>query len=520
MSDLFGSDASDSEGSARQGSSLSALRSAPSKAARGGGSQTRASATPEPRAHDATDDLFGGDSDDENGASTPPHTTAASGDALDNLFDGDSSASDSGRPAKRKQRSAMDIDDADHSGDDGDGDGEHAAKRSAAVIDVAVPVLAKPRSADGKYVVARTPNLLQLDPRPFAAAAYEDLIPREHSALAHGVKDAVSADMATAVEGIIANTIRWRPTAAASADGRMGRESNARLVRWSDGSTTIVVGGPTPESYSIAAESLVAPGGQHCYAAVHHASALMMQSHARLTDQWLCRQSVQSASGRLAVSKLLARVRARAAGPAAVSLDAGARGTRFRNIDTDPELLARRAVEEEERRERLRRKEEKTRERREARELQQAGRAPRADASDDETGYLSVDDDSVADRPASSSYARSRGVREPGRFAAAAAQMPARGVRGAYVDEEDDGFVVDDDEELEVGPRDEFDDEEEEEEMAARRLNGAKRGVYSDDDEEEGDAGRDGRREGAGRSGKPRRVMVSDDEDDDEDDDL
>ncbi|KAJ2781817.1 Paf1 complex component [Coemansia interrupta] len=479
MGDHFGSDDSDLEGS-----SMNELRSRPSKAARVDGSPMRDSATPEPRDGGANMDLFGSDNENDG---TPRPTTTADDTALDNLFDSDS---ESRHSTKRSM----------HGDSDSDSDPHPPAKRKTLVMDAYVPVLSVPRTSDGKYILARMPNLLQLAPQPFTPEAYEDLIPREHSAMEHGVKDAVTADMAAAVEGIIANTVRWRQTA----DGK--RESNARLVRWSDGSTTIVIGGASPESYSITDEPLAATpaGEQHSYVAAHYPHEYLMQAHARLTDQWTFRPSVQSASGRLAVSKLLPRVRARAAGDQAhrqAAAEAVARGTRLREIDTDPELVARRAVEEDERRERLRRKEEKARERREARELQYA----RADASDEEMGYASPDDS--LGRPVQPSYAR---VRSAGRETARFAPPAGRGGRGAYMDDEDDGFVVDDDEELEVGPRDEFDDEEEEE-MAAQRLNGAKRGVYSDDEDED-----HGRRQSAGRGAKPRRVMVSDDEDEDD----
>ncbi|KAJ1861082.1 Paf1 complex component [Coemansia sp. RSA 2703] len=502
MSDLFGSDVSDSEGP-----SLGTLRSGPSKSARKDNGQARSSATPEPTEQGGNEDLFGSDS--EGAASPARHTKAehsTNDGALDNLFD---SGSDSDADARTSVKHEEHSDGEDSGEMDIDDDEEGTPTMQVKTMRAYVPVLALPRSSDGKYVLARAPNLMQLDPTPFTPDAYEDLIPREHSAMEHGVKDAVSGDIAMAVEGIIANTIRWRRVT--DSDGQTRRESNARLVRWSDGSTTVVIGGTTPESYSIMAESLMATpaGEQHNYAAALHPTEFLMQTHARLTDQWVFKQSVQSATGRLAVSKLLERVRSRTAGYKPLESDAaqgtGSRVTRFRNIDTDPELLARRAVKEEEERERQRRKEEKIRERREARELQH-GRDARAGAygvSDDEMEYAS---DDIAARPVPS-HARSRTAREPSRFGAPAV---SRGMRGSYVDDEDDGFVVDDDEELEVGPRDEFDDEEEEEEMAARQLNGAKRAVYSDDEDDEG-----ARRASAARGGKPRRVMVSDDEDDD-----
>ncbi|KAJ2707650.1 Paf1 complex component [Coemansia sp. IMI 203386] len=559
MSDLFGSDVSDSEAPARELSQPGTPQ--PTAAATKSGTrneqQRNGSATPEPtRYSDNEDDLFGSDNEqDKVPAYSKTRGAASGGDALDDLFDSDEEE-DVGRRrrriARRKGRSD-DEDDADsvqsdrggvddermdQDEDDDDDDRDSVSKVQVRVMSARVPVLSVPRSHNGKYILARTPNLLQLDPTPFSTDSYEDIIEQEHMVTRkHGIKSAVTTELASAVEGIIANTIRWRNVA--GEDGKLKRESNARLVRWSDGSTTVVVGGNNPESYSITEESLTTTpkGEQHYYAAAHHPRELLMQNHARLTDQWLFRPSMQSASGRLAVSLLLGRVRAKALGESARGADAkggrmGAKSsrTRFVMVDKDPELIAKRAEEEEEKKERQRRKEERLRERREAKELQygrdagpRSGRHGGGDYYSDEerdysyasgadAGAAMGDDDELDVVGAAPSYGRSRPIkREHGRFGPAASAP--RKVRDSYIEEEDDDFIVDDDEELEVGSRDDFDDEEDE--LAAQRLNSAKRAKYSDD---EGDSGQ--RRDGGGAGGrgsKPRRVMVSDDEDEDED---
>ncbi|KAJ1811886.1 Paf1 complex component [Coemansia sp. RSA 2598] len=523
--------------------------------------QRNSSATPEPAKYsDNQDDLFGSDNEQgEELAVRNAQGATPGGDALDNLFKSDDEE-DIGyqrrRLARRRDRSDEDGDNTDDAAqsdrestegdrmdqDEDEDDGDGISKVQVRVMSARVPVLPIPRSHDGKYILARTPNLLQLDPTPFAADSYEDIIEQEHMvARKHGIKSAVTAELASAVEGIIANTVRWRNVA--GPEGEVKRESNARLVRWSDGSTTIVVGGKTPESYSITEESLTstAKGEQHYYAAVHHPQELLMQNHARLTDQWLFRPSLQSASGRLAVSLLLGRVRAKAMGEGARGVNAkgsraGAKSsrTRFMMVDEDPELIAKRAEEEEEKRERQRKKEERLRERREAKELQYGRdgsyRSSRYGGGDDyyseeerDYGYASgaeaggdANDGDEVDAAGVAPYARSRPAkRESGRFGPAASAP--RNMHNSYVDEEDDGFIVDDDEELEVGSRDHFDDEEdEEEELAAQRLKSAKRAKYSD--EESGSDERRDSRSGGGRGSKPRRVMISDDEDEGDDD--
>ncbi|KAJ1901977.1 Paf1 complex component [Kickxella alabastrina] len=468
MSDLFGSDISDGEGS---------LPRTPQPAiSRARGDQRQGSRTPDPQRDDG---LFGSDNDDDMPRRGRPATS-------NDLFGSDSEAEAEAEAEDKNARNRMSS--SQHSSDgDMEVDQEAEVKKvQVRVMSARVPVLPVPRSSD-KFIMARTPNLLQLDSTPYTASAHEDLIAEEHNiAQKHGIKSAVTAELASAVEGILANTVRWRQV---PGPGGPIRQSNARLVRWSDGSTTVAIAG---ESYSITEESLA---DANCHAAAHYSREQILQSHARLTDQWLLRPSRQSAQSRLAVSLLLGRVRAKASGDQPQDRTRSTR-TRFMVVDENPDLVVRRAEVEEERRERMRRREEKIRERKEARELQTGSGYRAAYDEDREAGYASEDyhDAGLA--------ARSRVPRRAtGRPTHAAAPLPRAPARGSYADEDDDGFIVDDDDELEVGPRDEFDEEEDEEELAARRLTSAKRTDYSDESDV------------PARSAKPRR-LVSDDEDD------
>ncbi|KAJ1888738.1 Paf1 complex component [Coemansia sp. IMI 209127] len=489
MSDLFGSDLSDNEENNQR-----RLSPAP------GGSQT-----PSPKASG----LFEDDSENESGQDSKQRADAPA--------DGDLFGSDDEDAEMRGNGS-----ESGHSSDEGDAD-----KVQVRVMSAKVPVLPVPRSSDGRHVVARTPNILQLNPTPFSADSHEDLITEEHTvAEKHGYKSAVTPELASAVEGILANTVRWRRVAVPG--GTFKRESNARLVRWSDGSFTVAIGGPTPESYSISSEPLTAPGKkeQHYYAAAQHPRELLMQNHARLSEQWQVRPSRQSAQARAAVSLLLSRARARAAGTgaqgaaAASSSGAGAKGSRMRFIvvDEDPELVAKRAEKEEEERERERKREQRIRERREAREYQ-TGRdysehvdidmyAGGGDYSEEEGDYVS-DNDGPRERAAGSAHERAQEIRRSRGQKQTARPPPRQRAQNAYAEEEDDGFIVDDDEEIEIGSRDGFDSEEEEEELTTRRLQNAKRTdhVGSDNDS-------DRSRDANIRSAKSRRLRDSDDEDD------
>ncbi|KAJ1668053.1 Paf1 complex component [Coemansia sp. RSA 1813] len=502
MSDLFGSDISDSEENSQR-------RLSPEQDSHG-------SQTPMPKA----EGLLSG-SDDENevgqGARRSIKNALADGGASGDLFGSDD---------EDAEMRGNETDSAHSSSDEGE-----MSKVQVRVMSAKVPVLPVPRSSDGRHVVARTPNILQLQPTPFTVDSHEDLISEEHMvAEKHGYKSAVTPELASAVEGILANTVRWRRIAVPG--GTFKRESNARLVRWSDGSFTVAIGGQTPESYSISSEHLVAAGKkeQYYYAAAQHPRELLMQSHARLTEQWQVRPSRQSAQSRAAISLLLSRARAKAAGTGAqgagsTSSGAGAKGSRMRFIvvDEDPELVAKRAEKEEEERERQRKREQRMRERREAKGYQ-TGRDysehndvdmfAGGDYSDDEEGDYVSDNGRAQERSAGSGYERAQEIRRPREQKHAARQPPQPRQRAlnAYAEEEDDGFIVDDDEELEIGSRDEFDSEEEEEELATRRLQNAKRAdhMVSDSDNDN-----DRSREANIRSAKSRRLRDSDDEDDD-----
>ncbi|KAJ2687730.1 Paf1 complex component [Coemansia spiralis] len=491
MSDLFGSDLSDVES---QASRLSSPRGSPRRRSR-----SRDSATPEPRKARYDSESEGG------GEPARPDIQPVNGDALDDLFGSDEDAEMRGSDNEptRGGDGGMSDDEAP----------EGLSKVNVRVMSARVPLFPAPRSDRDAFILTRMPNILQLDPTPFSADSYEDLIKKEHEVAAkHSVKEAVPPELASAVEGIIGNTIRWRRTA--GADGKMKRESNARLVRWSDGSTSIVVGGHTPETYSVASEPLddSAKTKQHHYAAVLYQNELLMQSHARLTEQWSLRPAKQSAQSRAAVSLLLGRVKARAQGAtafgghAARAATAKASRTRFEVDDENPELARKRAVEEDERREKQRKKEERLRERMEARGLQSERR---------NTGYNSPTYAGDYSEENELGYDSEQDTRAggPGYGPPRSRDMPpqSRRPRNIYADEELEDFI--DDDEPEVGPRDEFDDEEEEE-LVAQRLKSSKHAKYTDDeDDDESDRGRNSRR---ATTTKARRLMVSDDEDDDD----
>ncbi|KAJ2372516.1 Paf1 complex component [Coemansia sp. RSA 2611] len=472
--------------SALSGSDLSDLEEYDIPAAGGTHTPTSPQALP---AHNRSDegsgtpapisDLFGSDEDD---ALSPKRelSETPSPNADGNLFGSDEEMSD------------RDMD-----------DGPEETVVKDILLPMSIPKLPAPQSVDGRFIVVRAPNILQLDSAPFSADAYQDILEEEHKiAENHGYKSAVTSDLATAAEGIITNTIRWRP-----ADGDRKRESNARLVRWSDGSTSVVIGGHTPEAYNVNVEQLADTSKERYYFAVAAHERGLGQVHARMTEQWLLRPSRQSTQARSAVALLLDRVRGKTAGADSASTTAlraagGIRAshTQLMVVDEAPELRAKREEAEEKKRERQRLREERNRERREAREFQAnrgafGGAAAAGEYSDEEHGYANASEDDAG-------FSRARA---PRRLPERHIGLSRPAARNSYIDEDDDGFIVDDDAELEVGAHDEF-DEEEEEELAAQRLKNAKNADYSSDEA----------RQRRARSTKSRRQLDLDSDEDSE----
>ena len=86
--------------------------------------------------------------------------------------------------------------------------------------------------------LVKLPNILAFQPVPFEAEYIEEL----------------QRDEQPDGQARTENVIRWR-------EGEQGRESNARLVRWSDGSTTLHVG----SEMLIANQVPIAEGSTHLY---------------------------------------------------------------------------------------------------------------------------------------------------------------------------------------------------------------------------------------------------------------
>ncbi|WIA21380.1 hypothetical protein OEZ85_000598 [Tetradesmus obliquus] len=95
-------------------------------------------------------------------------------------------------------------------------------------IDVHAPLL--PRPAADSVVLLKVPNILRIEPRPYDPALFEEG--------AEEIMDPNTGVVKTRPRDI--NVVRWRLKV--GEDGQLTRESNARYVKWSDGSESIVLG--------------------------------------------------------------------------------------------------------------------------------------------------------------------------------------------------------------------------------------------------------------------------------------
>jgi RNA polymerase-associated protein LEO1 len=121
--------------------------------------------------------------------------------------------------------------------------------------------------------LARLSNIIAIEPRPFDPDTFE---PEQTEYIdERGNKRIRLAD---------ANAVRWRW--APGSDGGLVRQSNARIVRWSDGSTTLSVGEEVFDARDIDIS------GEHSFLYVRHPSAI--QSQGRLLKKTVFRPATLS----------------------------------------------------------------------------------------------------------------------------------------------------------------------------------------------------------------------------------
>eukprot|EP00964_Phaeocystis_antarctica_P072112 scaffold44064_cov70-Phaeocystis_antarctica.AAC.1 len=152
-------------------------------------------------------ELFGSDSDDDDDAPARPPSVPT------------------GEPVDGEEADGDDVGEAELFGSD-DSDAEAAPRSivsapsapSAPPLHYELPLLPRPEVGSELYTM-RLPNILSIEPRAFDPLTFEDADEEQNT-----------------IMGKTDNIIRWRETEEGV------RQSNARMVTWSDGSMTLHVG--------------------------------------------------------------------------------------------------------------------------------------------------------------------------------------------------------------------------------------------------------------------------------------
>ena len=192
-------------------------------------------------------------------------------------------------------------------GDDDDDDGERGREApaipSAPPVHYELPDLPRPAADSKNLYLVRMPNILQIEPRPYDTASYTRALQDEADEDDEGTKRTE-------------NVVRWREREGGE------RQSNARIVNWSDGSMTLHVG-----SEVLAASSQKLAEGTTQLWARHKGSSL--ECHAVLPMKLSFRPASIQSSTHKALTEHIAKAHVKE------------RKIKITNTSTDPELAKR-----------------------------------------------------------------------------------------------------------------------------------------------------------------------------------
>lgn len=189
------------------------------------------------RFKDDIEDIFGKISDDEEGLSK--RTSAAKGE--NDVQESDREEQEAGSQQEEEER----VHDIFQQFDEEEEQVPEAETR----IDITIPKISVDLGKESHFV--KLPNFLSVDTHPYDPSWYEDEIDEDEIC-----DDEGRARMKLKVE----NTIRWRNVT--DKDGHMSKESNARIVKWSDGSMSLHLGS---EIFDIHRQQLLSGDNNHLY---------------------------------------------------------------------------------------------------------------------------------------------------------------------------------------------------------------------------------------------------------------
>ncbi|KAL5120248.1 Paf1 complex component [Pleosporales sp. CAS-2024a] len=186
-----------------------------------------------------------------NGEGEAPRDTVE-GDGLDDEDDlfGDGEVDDEA-PAARK----LDDEELDSGDDEGRADGARAPEaledegeqHTFAVMDADIARHAIPEPSDGELYLLKVPRFLSFEPAAFSHKTFQPPTTDHHSKV-------TASDQFSAYNTAM-STIRWRRSPSNNAE----LQSNARILRWADGSLTLQIANDPTMQFDIDANTLAPP---------------------------------------------------------------------------------------------------------------------------------------------------------------------------------------------------------------------------------------------------------------------
>ncbi|KAL5454317.1 hypothetical protein PMIN06_005018 [Paraphaeosphaeria minitans] len=360
-----------------------------------------------------------------------------------------------------------------------------------------------PEPSDGEVYLLKIPTFMSIDPTAFSHKTFQPPTTDHHS-------NKPASDHFSAFNTAM-TTIRWRR----SPSDPSNLQSNARILRWSDGSLTLQHANDPVNHYEISAQMLAPPQAHPVVPTPTMIKGRRKDEHNKESYTYLVAPcegpNVLRVTNKLTIflsvapttntkDQALEKLQNDLAAAASRGRDDANQAISFIDVNEDPEL--RRQREEAHYKEKL--KQQKAREKHAIREQERSNRVlgkPR--------GGYGLD----ADMLEGGEGRRKGGAKKPRTQARRGHQDWSDDEDDAYArrggnkedeyDESDD-FIADSDEEPEVVDDDEDDDEGIIEEPRSRKSGSPKRSRGNDDDEDEDVVARS----------KKRRVVVDDDEDD------
>ncbi|KAL8961930.1 MAG: hypothetical protein Q9193_001595 [Seirophora villosa] len=455
-----------------------------------------------------TDDLNGADDADLFGDGSE----AAAGNSRKHDDEDLDSSDDQGR------RGRLEDDDMDGYGDDGEDQGE---ARSLNVADVRLARHPVPCPSDGELYLFQMPKQLGIEPRPFHHSTFEPPTTDHHS------DDPPSSTFSVYQTAI--STSRWR----FSPSNPSKLQSNARVIRWEDGSLTVQLASNAREQYALSAKALAPPQlsprkpvptakrpgrvtaattsegydarlDSHTYLVTPHESAQIL----RITNHITASLTVQSSS--VEDDDALIRLQERMAAAKANKTSGEGGGIEMLTVKEDPELAKLKAEAAEKEKIKAQRKRQQQEDRERDRANRVLGRSGLRTGGYGIGGGLTVgglegDDGMATTRPSRPGKPRKKPRRRNSEYSDDE-DFRSRGHTKEDEYDADDGFLVRSDEELEI-----VDDASEEEEIGDEDAEG------EDVEEEEKPAKAAAKREATDEgptSGRVKRRRVIDEDED------